>query len=283
MLIPEGFIFSQSSLQDFVDCRRRFQLRYLKRLSWPAVETEPVLEAERFMQQGALFHRLVQQHLLGVPAGRLERMVAGDDLARWWANYLELHRELEGTGALSGQSYVEVRLSAPLAGVRLEAQYDLVVVLPDGGARIYDWKTGPRPGRPRPQRPRLAERLQTRLYPYLLVRAGAQLNAGQPLLPEKVEMVYWFAGKPAPPERFAYNVQAFQQDEAYLSELIETIQRLGEGDFPLTPDEGRCAYCVYRSLCERGARAGDLAEAEGDLEEGATPDVDFEQIGEIEF
>ena len=96
-------------------------------------------------------------------------------------------------------------------------------------------------------------------------------------------MIYWFAGNPRPLERFAYNLQAFQQDEVYLRELIETIQRLGEADFPLTTDELRCAYCVYRSLCERGARAGDLADAEGDLGEGLPLDVDFEQIGEIEF
>jgi len=283
MGIPKGFIFRQSSLQDFVVCWRRFQLRYLKHLSWPAIETEPVLEAERTMQQGALFHRMVHQHLRGVPTARLQRMVAGDDLARWWANYLVLHQEMEETGILSGKVFVEERLSAALAGVRLQAQFDLVVVLPDSTVRIYDWKTGPRLGKPHPQRRYLAERLQTRLYPYVLARAGAQLNAGQSLTPEKVELIYWFAGQPGLPERFTYNLQAYQQDELYLSELIETIQRLGEGDFSLTLDEQRCIYCVYRSLCERGARAGDMADADGDFDGGLSLDVNFEQIEEIEF
>ena len=46
-LLPPGFQFSQRSLQDYVDCRRRFELRYLQNLAWPAVEAEPHLEQEK--------------------------------------------------------------------------------------------------------------------------------------------------------------------------------------------------------------------------------------------
>ncbi len=287
MNLPEGFVFSQGSLQDFVDCRRRFQLRYLKRLAWPALETEPALEAERYLQQGALFHRMVQQHLLGVPAERLSQAVAGEDLGRWWSNYLEFHRDLTGSRSLrlSGPSYPEVSLSAALGAYRLEAKYDLVLIQTersersDAGALIYDWKTSRR----RPERRWLAKRLQTRLYPYLLSRAGAPLNGGQALQPERIEMVYWFADHPSQPERFVYGDQAFQEDEAYLNELIGTILRLDENDFPLTTDLRRCAYCAYRSLCERGVRAGDLDQIEADLGEELPVELDFEQIAEIEF
>ena len=48
--LPGSFIFSQSSLQYYFDCPRRFQLRYIEHLAWPAVETEPVLENERRQQ-----------------------------------------------------------------------------------------------------------------------------------------------------------------------------------------------------------------------------------------
>ena len=160
MKLPDGFIFSQSSLQDFVDCRRRFQLRYLYRLAWPALETEPALEAERYLQQGARFHRMVQQHLLGVPAERLSQMIADEDLGRWWLNYLGFVQalrqqpEMPAGGAPehpvfgAARGYPEVSLSASLAGYRLEAKVDLVMILPGGGARIYDWKTSRR----RPER-----------------------------------------------------------------------------------------------------------------------------------
>jgi hypothetical protein len=65
--LPNGFIFSQTSLQDYSDCRLRFQLRYLEKMEWPAVEMEPALENERRQMEGQYFHRLVQQHTLGIP------------------------------------------------------------------------------------------------------------------------------------------------------------------------------------------------------------------------
>ena len=181
----------------------------------------------------------------------------------------------------AARGYPEVSLSASLAGYRLEAKVDLVMILPGGGARIYDWKTSRR----KPERRWLAGRLQTRLYPYLLTRAGAALNGGVDLSPEQVEMIYWFADHPTQAERMAYSPQAFQDDESYLSELIATLQRLGEADFHLTTDLRRCAYCSYRSLCDRGTRAGEMDEtqAETGVDGEVAISLDFEQIGEIEF
>jgi len=87
MILPTDFQFSQGSLQDYVDCPRRFHLRYVQRLAWPAIDAEPALENERYLQQGAAFHRLAHQHALGIPADRLVVAGSGDDadIRRWWA------------------------------------------------------------------------------------------------------------------------------------------------------------------------------------------------------
>jgi hypothetical protein len=44
--------------------------------------------------------------------------------------------------------------------------------------------------------------------------------------------------------------------------------------------EKPCAYCVYRSLCNRGVQAGEMV---GEEEEPMPADINFdlEQIGEI--
>ena len=86
--LPNGFIFSQTSLQDYSDCRLRFQLRYLEKMEWPAVEMEPALENERRQMEGQYFHRLVQQHTLGIPAESLTGLLPHPILQRWWNNYL---------------------------------------------------------------------------------------------------------------------------------------------------------------------------------------------------
>ena len=284
MKLPDDFQLSQGSLQDFVECRRRFYLRYIQRLAWPAVQSEPVLEFERYMQQGEQFHRMVQQHQLGLPLERLTPMALGDDLSRWWLNYLSQSREGGSLETLVGDGsrrYAEISLAFPLGPVRLVAKFDLLSVTPQGRAVIFDWKTA----RKRPRRQWLAAHLQTRVYPYLLVQAGAYLNQGRPFEPEQVEMVYWFANFPEQPERFPYSASAFNADGEYLAELVSGIQRLEEQDFTLTSDQRRCAFCVYRSLCERGDKAGMLAEYELEIEtgEGFELELDFEQIQEIEF
>jgi len=281
MNLPPEFQFSQGSLQDFVDCRRRFQLRYPLHQSWPAVPSEPVLELERYMQQGARFHRMVQQHLLGLPAERLTPLAQDDNLSRWWENYVNFSQGggLQALAGAEARYYPEITLTAPLGSYRLLAKLDLLAVNPQGRALILDWKTS----RKHPRRQWLAERLQTRVYPYLLVQAGAFLNKGTPFQPEQVEMVYWFAGYPDQPVRFPYAASAFQADREYLAEIVATIDRLGEDDFPLTTDTRRCEYCVYRSLCERGGKAGSLDELDIFGEEEGAPTIDFEQTLEIEY
>lgn len=276
IMLPEHFQFSQGSLGDFVDCRRRFELRYILQLAWPALESEPALENEIYMRKGALFHRLAHQHWLGIQDEKLDPLAGDEDLGRWWENFKRFASELSEM-----KLYSEVNLSAPLGDYRLVAKYDLVGIQPDGGAVIYDWKTSRR----RPSSEWLAERLQTRVYPYLLVCAGAQLNEGAPLAPERVQMVYWFADHPDEPQHISYDEERYQGDHAYLAELVATITALKSGDFPLTADVRRCAYCVYRSLCDRGAKAGDWDSFEADLEadEGVELVLDFEQIAEIEF
>lgn len=289
--LPTGFVFSQSSLQDYVECRRRFLLRYLLRLAWPALQSEPVLESERRMQQGQRFHRLVQQYWLGVPRERLEAMIQEMELRLWWDQFTRFALSLEGARSL----YPEAGLSAPLGRQRLVAQYDLVATGEDGRFTIYDWKTSLR----KPSRLWLKERLQTRVYPYLLAHAGAGFNQGQPVPPENVEMIYWFPAQPDQPERFSYSAGQYAEDQAYLVGLAQEIERqaqslaqpadvpaaLQSSAFPLTEREERCAYCVYRSLCGRGESAGPLDQMEMGAEDLATLDLrlDFEQIAEIEF
>ena len=78
---------SQSSLQDYMDCTKRFQLRYLERLSYPAIESEPALENEKHQQEGEYFHRLVQQYLIGIPSEQIAKLANTVNLQRWWENF----------------------------------------------------------------------------------------------------------------------------------------------------------------------------------------------------
>ncbi len=105
-------LLSQSSLQDYVDCSLRFKLRYLERLSYPAMESEPALENEQHQQEGEYFHRLIQQFLLGIPKEQISKLANTANLEKWWANFLAdpLLKDIQGGAGL----FTESNLSAPL-------------------------------------------------------------------------------------------------------------------------------------------------------------------------
>lgn len=274
--LAQDFQFSQSNLQDFRDCQRRFQLRYIFEFAWPAVESEPALENERSMQRGSQFHRMAQQYFVGLPVERLNVSVADPDLQAWWDNFLDFTAQAKFDHEY--QTLPEFSLAAALGNYRLTAKYDLLASTDDGRFLIYDWKTNQR----LPKRQWLAERLQTRIYPYLLARAGAALNHGRAIDPASIEMIYWFSAYPQDTLSFPYSAAQFERDQAYLQGLIEQIASLEAADFHLTSDEKRCVFCRYRSLCGRGEKAGNLDE-QIDPGEAEELHVDFEQIAEIEF
>lgn len=312
MALPTGFQFSATSLQDYVDCPRRFQLRHLLRIAWPAPIAEPLDEWERHDRLGREFHQLVHRHLLGLPTETLSAAVHDPDLARWWRAYLAYAPSLH-----QGRAIPEVRLSAPLGGYRLLAQYDVIVVMDAPGETptttpgsgpgllIIDWKTF----RQRPARAWLAQRLQTRLYPWLLVQAGAAWIAPAPggalsqrVEPEQVEMRYWLAEYPQTPEVFGYDSASYQADLEYLTALVTEIagrvaaEQAGPGAaaasnipaWPLASEPARCRFCNYRSLCNRGDSGGPLAEyLEQDAEhlsaESLDLDLDWGQVQEMAY
>ena len=272
MKLPQPFTFSQSSLQDYVDCPRRFELRYIEKLDWPAVEAEPVAENERRMADGNFFHRLAQQFLLGLPAEKLSRLAASPDLARWWDNFKQNFRSLTDFGNL----HAETVLSAPTGNHRLLAKFDLIAVR-DGKALIYDWKTYHK----RPKNEWMAVRMQTKVYRYLLAASGNHLNGGQSFPPESIQMIYWFADFPSEPAIFPYDETQFKRDQSALEKLIFDIA--ASESFPLTDEQGKCRFCAYRSYCNRGTSAGDWRDAELEAEAHESFDLNFEQIGEIAF
>lgn len=270
-MLEPGFHFSQYNLQDFVDCARRFELRHLRKLEWPAVQSAPVIEQERAMERGSLFHRLVQQYITGIPAELIQNSIADEQLLYWWHNFIT-HDPL---AAVPSPQRAEYTLSVPWQGFRLLAKYDVLAVNAGGRAVIMDWKTSQR----RTPRETLMARVQTRLYPLLL----ALRNEGKSA-PEEIFMIYWFAEFPEQPEVMFYNSVHMERDRDYIAGLIDEIQACAaRGEFLLTEEQRKCAYCQYRSFCDRGTAAGLAEDAQESTDEGDGLSLDFEQIGEIAF
>jgi RecB family exonuclease len=279
MKLPEDFHFSQSNLQDYVDCPYRFYLRYFLRLKWPALVVDDARAFERRGQIGARFHRLIQQYLQGVPESRISDLASADpepELSRWWEDFL-----LYVIPNIEGERFVEATLSTTLSGHLLLAKFDLVLLGPDGDLTIFDWKTSHR----KPRQEWLLQRLQTRLYRLVLANAHQDLTGGQLLDPNHITMQYWFTTHPQNPISLPYTTDAYHADQIYLERMVQDIAQREEARFLRTEDLEKCRYCVYRSHCDRGEQAGELAGYE-DFSSGIEDydqDIEFDQIAEIAF
>ncbi len=250
--------FSQASLEDYRTCPRRFQLRYLQAQKWPALVATPPESYEEHRRQGILLHRMIQQHVLGFSAASIATTYREEPLATWFQHYLDFPPD-----DLPAERIPEFECSARLGDHHLVGKFDLLAYEPGGKFIIVDWKTDRRP----PTTSKAAERMQTRLYPYLLVESGAFLNKAAPIHPDQVEMVYWYAAAPQSVQRFPYTEARHKDNRAYFLSLMDEIA-FGESlGFPLTDNLQACSYCTYRSLCGRGDVPGSFEALMRDYDE----------------
>jgi RecB family exonuclease len=238
--LPAGFRFSQSALADEQRCPRRFWLRYLRRLDWPgpAAGSSALEEAAG---RGKLFHQWVEQEALGMDVGQSVHLSGDPHLAQWWANW----QASPPPGVSQGKVYSEIELAVPFAGFRLVAKFDRVVVGPDGGYRVFDWKTGGG------QEQDFAASWQTTVYLYVIAEAGGVLGDGQRPGPSRVSLSYWHAERPDAPLYIDYDDQRHAQAQQRLNQAIQAIAaRRGLADFAETDDRGHCRRCSFRSYCD---------------------------------
>jgi CRISPR/Cas system-associated exonuclease Cas4 (RecB family) len=269
MTLPADFHFSQGSLRDFLACPRRFQLRYIERMVWPAVEAEPYLEREAHLKRGALFHRLAEQKLKGIPSNALAPLAQASGLTEWWTAFLQFEDQLP-----AGESLAETTLTARLGKHTLLAKYDLIIRGTDDKLNIFDWKTTSI----RQKTEVLRDDIQTRLYLLLasITHPGIQ--------PKDISMTYWFGAFPGSPEHIPYSTGQQQRDQTDILDLVDGIAQAPRESFILTPDERACHFCVYRSYCERGTDAGISIDLEDDgLDEHDPESFDFSQAAEVAF
>jgi hypothetical protein len=196
---------------------------------------------------------MIHQYFLGIDPDRLFEGLMDENLIILWQNFLVFAQEqfdIEDESEMVIQS--EKVLAVGIGKHTLIAKYDLLCIS-GGKIQIYDWKTTQK----RPNRPWLAARMQTLLYPFICFQSASEgLIPGS--IAEDLEMTYWFANYPDLPEKFRYDKNKFQVDAASLAEMIALIERLEEDEFALTDDIKKCRYCVYRSYCDRGETADEI-------------------------
>ena len=239
--VPPGFQYTQSNLQDFLDCPRRFYWKYVEGQSWPSPVTVPQQEFERRMRNGQLVHQIIERHQSGVPLNDIRQHVQLDDdelqtmVSRYEAVLPTLQR--------FEPRYVEILLSTVVKTYPVIAKFDFVG-LDNRRLVAIDWKTGPLP-----PIDRLRKRMQTVVYLLVMFRAGAAVMGTDDI---REYVLRYHSLATGEQHTFTVNADSATQFAATLLDVIEQTQT---SDFAKVESTLPCRFCVYRGLCGRGIAA----------------------------
>lgn len=237
-------LLSRYKLTTFLECRRRFQLRYLEQRPWPAAPL-PTTDEER-LGLGQQFHQLVQRYYLGLPVSSAS--IPDRTLRGWWLTFEKHQPRLP-----DGRILPELTLTIPLDAHLLHGRFDLLVSGEQNGipfAHVYDWKTG----RPSDENS-LRHNWQTRLYLAMLAEGGNALGGegNLPPQPEHISITYWYVTAPETPVTITYSQSWHEANWAEIRAIAAEIaaQQAAGGVWSLTEDRGQCRVCAYQALCGR--------------------------------
>ena len=270
----DQLIFSASMLQDYVDCQRRFELKYIQKQSWPSIPIEPVLALEELISRGRQFHFLVHQLFTGIPLASIKNAINDTTLREWFDRLILFYN-----GQAWKKNLSELLIVSQLNQYRLIAVYDLIVQTSDGKVAIYDWKTSLHP----PKKAFLKMKMQSVIYPFILFENLNSLFPSEAIGDHSViSMNYWFPAFPENLISYEYKKIIHQENRELLLNLLEEIhKKIKTGQFKKTDNVRLCKYCQYRSLCDRGVCAGmgdelsfDSASDEIIIDFDALPDMD---------
>ena len=238
--------YSQTSLEQYLLCQRRFWLRYVRGLAWPPPVGAQALQIEEALERGQQFHEWVAQQSLGFDLGTMVNRGKDEVLKTWNHNYVRSPYYQQENEYV----YSEIELSTRINGCVLMARIDRLIVQPGKSIDIIDWKTGYN----NPDANRKRNSFQTKVYRYVVLKSVHQLPIMDLLRvdAEQIHLTYWYPEYPETPIHIGYSEGEHEQIEAYLSSIIqEILQKKDVADYPVTPDTTQCVYCPYQRYCDR--------------------------------
>ncbi|MBK7177911.1 MAG: PD-(D/E)XK nuclease family protein [Chloroflexi bacterium] len=268
--MSQSLLLSQGKLEAFLACRRRFYLRSLRRLPWPAAPLGD--ESEEALARGQQFHRVMERHFLGLG-------IAPEEIDDGRVQHWQRQFQASGPAIPDGQLLPEHRLTVPVGRHLLLGRFDLLVVGEADGrafAHIFDWKTGKAR-----READLRQNWQTRLYLALLAEGGGALRAqggnGRSLSPDRVSITYWYAAEPDTPRTIRYTSAWHAQNWADIQAIVAQIDAaLAQDNWPLTDDWDECRRCAYQVYCGRQTAGHDPLTATEEEESDELTDLSLE-------
>lgn len=233
---------SQSQIRDYQECRYRYYLTYIQKLTWPAPVTPTYAAMEKAMLDGQTFHQFVNRFVEGIDAQDENNENESEKIRRWITNFRQFN-PLPGTA----QIFSEIELAVPSNDILWIGKYDIIAVQ-EKQLTIFDWKTAAKVSNPRSY----SESPQTLLYRYILYRSSPRFfEDGKTIDPKNLQMIYWFPAQPDKPIRINYSEEQFQADQVYFDKIGKELSENDAAHYPQTEEINRCRHCHYMTYCGR--------------------------------
>jgi len=241
--LSEGFVFTQHSLETFCTCPMKFRLRYVENLNWKTVTDRG---AQRRLRLGSSFHLLARRYFMGIDCEPSKGDEDFEKLSKW---IIALKRNFplrEGFKFLP-----EYRLRMTGSSLNLEANLDLLII-GEGEAHIWDWKTGSRQVSPLSRRTagKLASSYQTMVYMFVLKEQSEHLEVLKPGS-KKISMHYWDPESEAVLAEITYSCGMHEKFGQTLRQLIDSIKNYDYAGFNREHYVKSCRRCEFNAWCAR--------------------------------
>ncbi|MFW6266205.1 MAG: PD-(D/E)XK nuclease family protein [Halanaerobiales bacterium] len=259
--------FSQLALSTYQQCELKFKKRYLDGLYWPADWGEDQ-EQKEIVEKGRLFHRLARRYY---SQGEIIFNTQIDKDLKNWIKRLKTFRPFTEKDLF----YPEHVLRLNKDNIKLLAKYDLLYIDSRSGKMIiYDWKTNKK----RLKAEELKNSIQSKVYLYVLAKAGAQYSIENQIAPENIKIIYWNPRYPHDWFEFFYDRESLKRDEKDIREQIKLIQNKDFDNLKEKSEDRICRYCEYRPICQ-GKKAENIEPKDDEIK----LDPVWEEVEEVQF
>lgn len=229
------FYFTQNSLNTFRNCPFQFKKKYIDNVKW---QQDSKLDAEEKIEFGNDFHETAQRYFSEIPVFE-DGLRSDEKLYNAYCNlkdYFPLDSE--------NKYYPEYTIRYSDGVIRLEANFDLVIITSNGEVEIWDWKTNSSPDKAE----RYLESLQTMVYRYVLKKCMKEIFGFDTEF-DKIKMSYFSPENKCVIVDSVYSEGAYKKDEKYIVNLIKKIYNYDYDAFERENHLKHCKLCEFQLFC----------------------------------
>lgn len=226
-------IYSQNSLNTFIQCPYKFFLKYKKSLVWKKDDEDDRAYYDS-LKSGLDFHLICERHFSNLPTG----VLPDSEFCLW------LERVKRIVSIDSDFRYLpEFEIRYTMDKFILFSKMDLIKV-GKNKIEIYDWKTENK----ELTYEKVKNRLQTTIYLFM-VGENVKYLCNSEIELSDISMNYYQPNLDIGPIRINYSKEKHEENKLYIKNILNKISKLEEDK--IQRNHNHCKICEFNYYCNK--------------------------------